>query len=223
MIPTDLKASFSNETYYDLHNQMLTRLPDNLQKMRDIEVLNIAVNPLEEIPEWIAQLPKLTTLIVSPEQLEVLPEALQNGLIEIQVLEPQTGKLDLSHQNLTEVPSWAFAEDGIVELDLSHNKIQNLPETFSQLTQLKKLKLGNNIFRDIPEVLGALINLEELDIQENPNTDIPESLDLESLRLLTISDDQRTILPLWVNQRHFEETLQIQVFYPGSLDVEFYA
>jgi Leucine-rich repeat (LRR) protein len=77
--------------------------------------------------------------------------------------------LDLSHNNLTEVPEGICRAKSLLVLNLSHN---NLEIVSSQLlmscTDLLHLDLSNNSLEQLPPQLRRLTNLQTLALSNNP-------------------------------------------------------
>lgn len=102
---------------------------------------------------------------------------------------PSGSRLDLSNQNLTEVPQSVFKQAQLTELDLSHNKLHGaLPSEVNKLTSLVTLNLSNNEFTGVPAEVGQLRNLEILNLSNNQLTGLPNELgNLTRLKLLDLS------------------------------------
>ncbi|MCB1231028.1 MAG: leucine-rich repeat domain-containing protein [Verrucomicrobiae bacterium] len=86
-------------------------------------------------------------------------------------------------------------------LDLSFNQLTELPESLAQLTSLRFFFLSNNQLTELPEWLVQLTSLQSLDLSGNPLTELPEWLvQFTSLQSLSVSNNQLTELPEWLVQ-----------------------
>jgi len=106
--------------------------------------------------------------------------------------------LDLSYQNLREVPIEAFNQE-IEVLILDNNKIEKLPNRIAYLKNLKTLSLRNNNLLELNPVLSFCENLEQLYLSGNKNlTDIPSLTTSEKLKLIDVTDTGINEVPGWV-------------------------
>lgn len=64
--------------------------------------------------------------------------------------------------------SFATSLTRLVKLDLSKNQITNLPDNFGLLVNLKHLDLYSNKLESLPLSFGNLKSLRWLDIKDNP-------------------------------------------------------
>ncbi|XP_015603819.1 lutropin-choriogonadotropic hormone receptor isoform X2 [Cephus cinctus] len=78
-------------------------------------------------------------------------------------------KLDLTSNNLTDIPAQAFHQFSNLQiLLLRRNRLSNINEhAFSNLTNLRVLELDDNYLTDIPSAIKQLVNMEDLSITNN--------------------------------------------------------
>ena len=77
-------------------------------------------------------------------------------------------KLDLSSNQLTQLPSEIGHLTRLTYLTLSSNRLTQLPSEIGQLTQLTKLYSGNNQLTQLPTEIGNLTQLTTLALHNNP-------------------------------------------------------
>jgi Leucine-rich repeat (LRR) protein len=105
--------------------------------------------------------------------------------------------LDLSGNQLSDLPASFGNHTKLTELNLSDNKISQLPQSFGNLTALKTLNLSDNRLFQLPESIGNLTDLTTLELAGNPlYYTIPESIgNLTALTTLSMDGSQLMILP----------------------------
>jgi internalin A len=69
----------------------------------------------------------------------------------------------------------------LADLDLSYNQLTELPESIKQLTNLTSFDLNNNQLTELPKAISYLVDLKYLDLEclsleENPWTHLPPEL-----------------------------------------------
>jgi hypothetical protein len=97
---------------------------------------------------------------------------------------------------LTEVPEDILKYAPDVELlDLSNNQLHELPEWFARLRSLKVLFLSSNRFSHLPKVLRRISSLKMLGIRSNQIEEIAEDSLPPALAWLTLTDNRLTKLP----------------------------
>lgn len=104
-------------------------------------------------------------------------------------------RLQLS-ENLTEFPSDIFElADTLEELDLSNNQLSDLPDDLYRLKKLKILFFSNNLFTHLPSCIAKCEQLEMIGFKSNQISEVSEdSLPLIT-RWLILTDNQIQKIP----------------------------
>ena len=85
-------------------------------------------------------------------------------------------KLDLSHNEISELSALTDNWPSLEYLNLSHNQLVSLPSGLTRLTKLRKLYLNDNqlTFSGLPSGMAKLNDLEVLNASNNKLENIPE-------------------------------------------------
>ena len=116
--------------------------------------------------------------------------------------------LDLSQNNLYELPKWIYALKKLEELVLHSNRIQNIHDDVSYLKELNVLDLRHNQLEDLPDRICELNNLRTILLHANKFTSFPEQLfqmpflDLIGMEYIASNDDRISSISL--NYRKIE-------------------
>jgi len=106
--------------------------------------------------------------------------------------------LDLSYQNLTEIPVIASNPE-IETLILDNNKLTKLPSWIGQLKNLKILSLRNNNFKELDSEINNLPSLEQLYLSGNKElSDISILNPTTKLKIIDVTDTKINNLPAGV-------------------------
>ncbi|MDN2668396.1 leucine-rich repeat-containing protein kinase family protein [Vibrio sp. 14N.309.X.WAT.E.F5] len=110
-------------------------------------------------------------------------------------------RLKLS-EGLTEFPLEILElADSLEILDLSGNQLSDLPEELSQLTNLRIIFASNNLFTHLPDVLGSLPKLEMVGFKTNQIETVSEQSLPIQLRWLILTDNEIEVLPSSLGER----------------------
>jgi hypothetical protein len=100
-------------------------------------------------------------------------------------------ELNLSGNQLSEIPIYIGKLANLTTLDLSDNQLTELPEYIGNLVYLLSLNLNNNNFEIIPESIGNLTKLSELNLSGNKLTKVPQFIgNLTCLKRLALAHNQ---------------------------------
>ncbi len=104
--------------------------------------------------------------------------------------------LVLRRNLLTELPNSVNKLANLRWLFLSNNQISKLHNSIGQLTKLEKLILDNNKFSKLPDSMSKLVNLDHLDLSNNQIAELPDFIGkLTKLRKLYLCNNLLAKLP----------------------------
>jgi internalin A len=131
----------------DLSGRGLTKIPESIGQLIELQYLDLSTNRLATIPESIGRLSQLQTLSLDNNHLTLLPEFI-GQLIKLQ-------SLALSNNQLTSLPESIGQLTQLQRLYLDNNQLTSLPESLRHLRSLERLYLHENNALGLPaEVLG---------------------------------------------------------------------
>jgi len=152
-----------------------------------IEVLNLSMNALLEIPvDFAQQCESLKDIILCNMTIKKVPQ----GLREIKSLQ----SIDLSSNRIMELEGVGLETlPHLQVLKLQNNRLERLPGLY----HLRNLNISNNKFEEIPEVVCSMPRLEVLDVSFNSITRLPTGLHrLKELHNLIIAGNRISSFPL---------------------------
>jgi Leucine-rich repeat (LRR) protein len=110
-------------------------------------------------------------------------------------------KLDLTYNNITQLPIEIVQLTRITTLSLAYNKLTQLPGEIGQLTHLTTLYLQNNNLTQVPVEIGQLAQLTTLYLCNNKLTHLPVEIgQLAQLTILYLSNNNLTQVPVEIGQ-----------------------
>lgn len=106
----------------------------------------------------------------------------------------QVKKLNLSGQNLTEIPAYVFEYTNLTKLVLSRNSISKIPKEIAKLKKLEVLDLTYNNLTEIPAPVFKLPKLRVLSVGHNKLKKFPKQLVGSTIEQLIADHNQIGVL-----------------------------
>lgn len=160
--------SLDSLNYLKISETTLTGIPDEIQKLTNLQSLVLYSNKFEEINEHIFQLDKLKVLDLSRNNIKNVPASIANLT--------QIVSVNLSSNNIENFPPLT-KNSKLSVLDLSSNKLVKFPDIcYQELSSLAEVKLNNNEIDEIPCNINVLPALKTLDLSSNKINTVPGEL-----------------------------------------------
>jgi hypothetical protein len=176
-----------------LAGNSLSRLPEDLANLAELEELDISFNEIKVLPRCVFKLGRLRVLRVDENLLSTIPAE----IARLTALE----ELHVSENRLVTLPREIGALKRLRVLHAITNQMTHLPREIGQLEALETLNLGENRLTRIPPTLAALAKLRRLELSDNELRSTPESLGrLPSLRTLLLDNNRLSRYPAWIRR-----------------------
>lgn len=196
------EARRGRHTHISLSGLSLTRIPETLWKLTELQKLSLNGNRLTSLPAQIGQLTLLRSLGLDHNELTSLPSTIGN-LTNLRYL-------DIGHNRLTTLPEAIGKLTALDKLSLSHNQLTSLPDTVGNLTGLTRLYVGSNRLVALPDSIGQLVSLKALFLFDNKLKSIPEAIGkLTALQTLALNANHLTSLPEEIGNLTALQTLHL--------------
>lgn len=183
------KAAKQKSRYLPLSFKYFTTLPaGTVDLAAHLEDLNLTFNNLADLPAGIFQLTSLTKLDVSHNLLTSIPEEIGSM--------PSLKVVSFQKNYLQSVPN-VFDLLGLRELDLSYNQLHELPVQIFQVNLMHRLNLSHNYLTEIPSDQMELPALQYLSLSHNYIMMIQEwpTANMPALEELDVSHNRLVVLP----------------------------
>ncbi|XP_018577027.1 leucine-rich repeat-containing protein 40 isoform X2 [Anoplophora glabripennis] len=155
------EAKEAKVTIVDLCKNKFTKVPEGLVLVAGyLTELNLSVNQLKELPDFVKDCKKLKFCDFSKNLLSTLP----SSFVDMVSLR----ELILCNNKLTNVPDCVYGMVGLEILLLNDNGIEEINvEGLKKLKRLASLNLCNNNIHHVPPELGNMTQLS-LELKGNP-------------------------------------------------------
>ncbi len=150
-------------------------LPSTLQYYTALTTLNIRCAWIGVLPDYIFSFTRLQELNIGPIHSNEIPDRI-GALSRLTLLTVHKNYISTLPKPLSDLP--------LRFLNLSSNQLTDLPSHFTQMTALKVLNLSGNQFTVLPPLLIALTCIQHLWIAGNQLSDLPS---LTTLRLIDLN------------------------------------
>ncbi|KAM4697985.1 protein flightless-1 homolog [Rhinophrynus dorsalis] len=190
-IPDDI-FQLDDLSVLDLSYNQLTECPRELENAKNMLVLNLSHNSIDNIPNQLfINLTDLLYLDLSDNKLDSLPPQMRR-LVHLQTLILNNNPL--MHAQLRQLPAMVALQT--LHLRNTQRIQSNLPTSLEGLTYLSDVDLSMNDLSRVPECLYTLVNLKRLNLCSNQISELSLCIDQWSqLETLNLSRNLLTSLP----------------------------
>ncbi|XP_067912198.1 protein flightless-1 homolog [Heterodontus francisci] len=167
----------------------LCYLPEELASLQKLEHLSVSHNSLTTLHGDLSSLPCLRAIVARANNLK--NSGVPDDIFQLDDL----SVLDLSYNQLTEIPRELENAKNMLVLNLSHNSIDNIPnQLFINLTDLLYLDLSDNNLESLPPQMRRLVHLQTLILNNNPlmHAQLRQLPAMTALQTLHLRNTQRT-------------------------------
>lgn len=120
-------------------------------------------------------------------------------IIDIEGIEVFTSlwTLNLSNNEITQIPAELTNLSGLASLELQHNQITQIPAAIANMVNLWQLDLSWNEITTVPSEIGMLSNLHHLELAANQISSVPAEVgNLLSLETLNLGGNKMVAVPV---------------------------
>ncbi|XP_056309960.1 protein flightless-1 homolog [Danio aesculapii] len=181
--------SMTSLRWLKLNRTGLCYLPEELASLQKLEHLSVSHNSLTTLHGELSSLPNLRAVVARANNLK--NSGVPDDIFQLDDL----SVLDLSYNQLTEIPRDLENSRNMLVLNLSHNSIDNIPnQLFINLTDLLYLDLSDNNLDSLPPQMRRLVHLQTLILNNNPlmHAQMRQLPAMVALQTLHLRNTQRT-------------------------------
>ncbi|CAB1447708.1 unnamed protein product [Pleuronectes platessa] len=179
----------SSLRWLKLNRTGLCYLPEELASLQKLEHLSVSHNSLTTLHGELSSLPNLRAVVARANNLK--NSGVPDDIFQLDDL----SVLDLSFNQLTEIPRDLENSRNMLVLNLSHNGIDSIPnQLFINLTDLLYLDLSDNKLDSLPPQMRRLVHLQTLVLNNNPlmHAQLRQLPAMVALQTLHLRNTQRT-------------------------------
>ncbi|GJC89009.1 leucine-rich repeat-containing protein 40 [Colletotrichum liriopes] len=176
-------ANLENLEIFDLHGNNVSSLPQGIENLSRLRILNLSDNSFESLP--FASLSKLPLTELLMKKNKLAGTLIEDGVAALSNLQ----MLDLSCNQLTRlVPSGStIGLPSVHQLVLSMNRLQELPDV-SSWSSLMTLTADENAIPEFPSGFTGLTKLRHVDFSANDIRAVPPEISrMDNLTLIRLA------------------------------------
>ncbi|MEM7476761.1 MAG: leucine-rich repeat domain-containing protein, partial [Planctomycetota bacterium] len=200
-IPSEIGQITTLEEIRLDHNR-LSNLPMSIRELPYLRVLRLQGNSFGTFPRGMMQFfDSLETIYLDPgNRIEPKCEIVEVDKAISQLLsfaDKKSPSVVLQNSGLRRLPTDICKKlKSLRHLDLSWNQLKEIPSSISELTKLQTLRLSGNRISQLPEELCDLENLREIHVDSNELLTLPERIGaLSKLQMLQLRKNKIQTLP----------------------------
>ncbi|MEL6534779.1 MAG: leucine-rich repeat domain-containing protein [Bacteroidota bacterium] len=192
---------FSRLEEIDLTENALDHIPNKFFWLPKIRTVKVSKNPINLDKQWLIGLRRLTNLRLNQCGFtSIHPKVFRLKRLQ---------ELQLSDNQISEIPPEIAQLKNLTSLSFYKNQVSTLPPEFYQLQQLKVVDMFYNSLERISPEIGKMDSLEILYLANNRLFDIPDEIaELPKLRELYLHHNRLSDLP-----NSFFTLKQLRVFH----------
>eukprot|EP00775_Hariotina_reticulata_P013287 gene13287-13418_t len=172
---------------------MASMIEERLNECRQSYKLNVGYAGMQQLPQGFVELVRKSNPHIT--ELELSSNNLTDLPDDISQLQ-QIRVLRLKYNQFKRVPSTITRLPQLMVLELSGNQVIRLDSNIAKLTSLKELDLSGNLLVELPNALATLPKLEVLRLENNRLESLPDTIgELPSLTKLDVSTNCLRQLP----------------------------
>ncbi|MDE4456160.1 leucine-rich repeat domain-containing protein [Psychrobacter sp. DAB_AL62B] len=177
-------------------------LPAAIGNLKNLKYLRL--RGFEELPEEIAQLDKLETLVYMNCAFTEFPKV----LCKLKNLK----SLSIFSKSLEKFPDELGNLSSLASFDMRGTKVQQLPDSIGNLSKLRSIELyANEDLKTLPDSIGNLTNLEKLEVRASDFETLPSSIgNLNQLKSLGLYHNGLQSLPNSITNLKALEQLDVK-------------
>ena len=156
-----------NKSVLQSESESTEPLPSAIGHLKNLKYLRL--RGFNELPDEIAQLDSLETLVYMNCDLTELPKV----LCQLKNLKA----LKILSKSLERFPDVLGSLSSLTHFDMRGTQVQELPDSIGNLSKLTSIKLyANESLKALPDSIGNLTNLEKLEIRASDLKTLPSSI-----------------------------------------------
>ena len=191
IIPFCVFECISLREFVFSYNQASGVIPDNICRLTDLEILNLAFNKFTKLPGKLFNLTKLKLLNVKGNDIKRIPEEIFSRCNDLSLI-------NFASCGLTNVPATLNECKNLRVLDFSCNSLHKLPADGTKLKNLVSIFLVKNSISEIPKWICELPCVITISLRKNKLQSLPDDFKqvAEKLREIDLSNNHFESIPL---------------------------